>query len=499
MSPTLPRYNSQEKISTQQPAPFRQGSAEEIGAMVNPIVETADTINQKWSAANDTMQFAEKQASHQTALEDIQNRASLDPDPKAFDKYAKEIDKVTDENSTGFTNKLIEQKAAIDFKSLSSSTKIKIDNDFKKKQIAVGIINYDNSVQSLVKRRVSAISDQEAHNVDLALQNLSSEYIAKSIISPEYAEKSRLNSKESVMNAMIFNDPKSALSVLNDKEGYFSDMPLDKIIKAKDSAQKEIKSKKEVTEYNDKLAMNENETNVLLAVANGADATSMNLERDFLDKRVSSEFLAAFNLYKLSPGSKVNSVNYKSDKEKQDLARTMSEIFNATDKEKMNKALQTLLSGGTDGKIAKNDLFLLIQAAGKRAKNLALTSKNPGVAYEGKEQDKQKYEDAAFNSLLSWGNQNYVPNMPEVITHFARQIVDGVDPVTAKDSAITQAIHKISPESVGMVSPPNMIISRDKKTRYFITGQSKEVGNKVYNPSTGGLDVNPKYKGNKPE
>ena len=141
--PTFPRYNSTKQPTTQQPSVL--APTDNTGAVIaetgQKIGSQVQDITMKWSNTVDTIQKTTAQANFKTGMLDIQNRAANDPDYNNSDSYFKEIEKLRKDSLKGFSSKLAETEAAIEFGYEAKVGQIQIDNLYKKKMIDVGQMN----------------------------------------------------------------------------------------------------------------------------------------------------------------------------------------------------------------------------------------------------------------------------------------------------------------------------------------------------------------------
>ena len=141
--PTFPRYNSTKQPTTQQPSVL--APTDNTGAVIaetgQKIGSQVQDITMKWSNTVDTIQKTTAQANFKTGMLDIQNRAANDPDYNNSDSYFKEIEKLRKDSLKGFSSKLAETGAAIEFGYEAKVGQIQIDNLYKKKMIDVGQAN----------------------------------------------------------------------------------------------------------------------------------------------------------------------------------------------------------------------------------------------------------------------------------------------------------------------------------------------------------------------
>jgi len=227
--PQLPQYNSQRQITTQANAPLESGAVERSQAIVGPLVKAGGEIAQKWQDATDTMQYTTAKANYQTGLVEIEARAASDTDINNYPKYAEEIRKLKQENLKGFSNKLIEQKAALEFDTSSKIANIKLNALFKKKQIEVNNVNIERLITNAKERIYNASSPVEEEQIKQEIQEVLSSNISKGLISQadgeEIWDKTREDIRKGIVARDISNDPEETLKELKKgEEGLYPDL-----------------------------------------------------------------------------------------------------------------------------------------------------------------------------------------------------------------------------------------------------------------------------------
>lgn len=177
--PDFPRYQSKGQLTTRQPSPEAPTDSsyqviEKVGQVGQQVQETAV----KWSNAVDTIQKTTASVNFKTGMLDILNRAQNDPNYNNSDQYFKEIEKLRTDSLKGFSSKIAESEAALEFGYDARVGQIQVDNLYKKKMIDVGQTNAlkfidlevnnptENSLQNirkeLSKQVAAGVFDQKA-------------------------------------------------------------------------------------------------------------------------------------------------------------------------------------------------------------------------------------------------------------------------------------------------------------------------------------------------
>ena len=108
--PILPVYDAKRNINAIPAAPLENQAAEPWKQAQKATGEVIDVV-QKWSDANDVMQYTEAKAKHDLLVADIESRAAADPDFKNSEKYALELQKAREESVKGISNQAVAKKA----------------------------------------------------------------------------------------------------------------------------------------------------------------------------------------------------------------------------------------------------------------------------------------------------------------------------------------------------------------------------------------------------
>lgn len=232
--PTLPIYNAKQNVDTQAPAPlssaqpYLRNDATAAAKNADQITSTIADIGQKWSDANDVMQYTDAKAKHAVALASIESQAAADPDPKNADKYMQMLGDAKDTALSGISNQLVASKAGSEFNLDSQITGIKIQTNFRTKQLAINQVNVKTNLDSLLQSKLQAPAGSPlAQQYDLQIQNLLKENVATGTLSPEDAQKMLEESQKTSVQYQIYNDPSTAeqdsalLNQLKDPKGKY--------------------------------------------------------------------------------------------------------------------------------------------------------------------------------------------------------------------------------------------------------------------------------------
>lgn len=225
--PDLPVYNSNKNIDPQLQEPLRDEAVQPFKDNA-AIIETAQKIDDQWNAANDTMQYTEAKAKHGIQIADVQNRAASDPNFKNSPQYYKELQKITQQATVGIENSQVAERANAEFQYDAGIASLKMQNDFRQKQMAFNLVNVKTSVDTLLQSKLAAATPAEAQNYQTQMDTLIQANIASGVLSPKEAETLVSNSQKTAVEYQIAADPSTqeqdshVLAELKDPKGQYS-------------------------------------------------------------------------------------------------------------------------------------------------------------------------------------------------------------------------------------------------------------------------------------
>ena len=203
MSPSLPSYDSQQNIRPNTVAPLREEAAQPFQDQ-QKVLGAMQEITQKWSNANDVMQYTEAKAKHGLAVMDIESRAALDPDFKNSEKYHKELQAVRKDATSGISNQQVASRAAVEFDYDDQVAKIKIENGFRQKQVEYNKVMVKTNMDTLIQGKLSAATPAEAQQYDLKIEQLLAANVATNVLSLEEADVMLTKSQETAVKYEVY-------------------------------------------------------------------------------------------------------------------------------------------------------------------------------------------------------------------------------------------------------------------------------------------------------
>ena len=227
--PSLPQYNSQRNIEARTSQPLRNEVAGEYAAD-QQVIGAIQGVTQKWSDAHDVMQFTEAKGKYEVGVADIQSRAAADPNYKDSDKYYKELEDMKKGSLQGVNNKMVMEKLSTEMDFGNQMAGIKIDNDFKQKELKVGKFNVGQGVEGLQVKMLGATNASEAMEYQNQITELLDLNVASGVLSLKEAEAIRDGAHKTAVQYDIYADPSTAedqsqvLKELRDPKGKYSQL-----------------------------------------------------------------------------------------------------------------------------------------------------------------------------------------------------------------------------------------------------------------------------------
>jgi hypothetical protein len=243
--PQLPVYNSNRNIQPTTGQPLRNESAASFEAQ-NNLLKTATGIAQKWSDANDVMQYTEAKANYEVATTDIQARAATDPNYKDSSKYFKELDDAKKNNLGLIANQEVANKAALEFDMGNRIAQIKIGADFQQKQIKVNKFNTEQLVSGLQSKALAAPTPESANQYNMQIKQVLDANIASGVLSLDEADKLLKNAQNTSVKYEIYADQATTekesviLSELKKAKGKYSFLEPEERLKLIEESQRRV-------------------------------------------------------------------------------------------------------------------------------------------------------------------------------------------------------------------------------------------------------------------
>lgn len=148
------------------------------------------------------------------------------------------------------------------------------------------------------------------------------------------------------------------------------------------------------------------------------------------------------------------------------------DIFNAGTPEEIGKFVIKALNDNGEGKIGRDRLAIIVNAAQQRAKNFLP---------DGTRTPTQISIDGGMDAINRW-NVEHGNNDPETQLNYMKSIQANKTPKEAYDAAIRTTILKQHPETSANEDVPNIVVSKDSPKKYIFTGSTKIAPHRIYQP-----------------
>ncbi len=183
---------------------------------------------------------------------------------------------------------------------------------------------------------------------------------------------------------------------------------------------------------------------------------------------------------KYQPENQVNDVYQK----------MVTGIFSSSSNQEISKFLIDAMNSAGNGKISRDRLAILVNAATNRAKSLPTVNPdgvplNPG----------QVAIDAGLKAANGWYESNGSKDLG-VFDHYLSNIQAGKTPKESYDLAVKTSVVKEHPELAAHDDVPQMVIGKDSPIRLVFPNTTNIYPRRIFNPSTGKLEDNPQVNKN---
>lgn len=353
-----------------------------------------------------------------------------------------------------------------------------------------------NTFQSSIKQQVSdayGLSNPAALNAAIDNATLTQHDLNTSMgLDPETSKLAFQNTNAAVVENAVMGKLKGTGNVLEAKA--LLDSVKDKLSE-KDYAdiQNNIKSSAETirqqVEHEALVAKVENRFQMVNDIATGKlkwDNSGAKIKQVALvDKELAEAMQKVISSDgKFQPESQVND----------EYQNMVGKVFSASTNEELSKFLIDAMNSAGNGKISRDRLAILVNAAQQRAKALPPTDAK-GVPLP----PTQIAIDGGAQAILRW-NKQHGENNPETLDNYLTAIHAGKTPMEAYQGATKATIIKKHPEISTHEDVPNVIVSENSPIKYVYTGNTNIYPARIWNPTKKVFEVNlNRAKGTKPE
>lgn len=471
--PTLPVYNSNQNINASPNAPQLNQAAQPFND-VKQMVGTLQDVTQKWSDVNDTMQFTKAKANSSIAIAQQEALARNDPNPDNAPEHIKAIQDITTNSIQGISNQLVAAKASQEIQSDALVSTIKINSIFKQKQMLQNDMALQNTSDIAAQNFSNAITEAEKQHTDQNFITTINQNFNAGLITEQRAKGLIDNYRIGIVKSDMLKENATNLSQSNvlaelrkGNDGKYAALSTDQRTEADRLVRVNVRENAELQ----KEGQFSNETDMAMNIAKGNSIPSA---AELAGLMQSGKITQDFAETTLKAVSNPQSVAATTDN--QEFANLTEEMFKSNDKTNLNKTVQSIIRGGGDGKISKEDMQILIQSAMAQGKQPLLEKRNASTN--------------TVTSLGSWADQSKLPRA-DVFREFQKQISQGSELSVASDAAKKKAIIDNIPGAANLTDVPNIIIDKDSTVRYIFPKKTIVYPNRIYNATSGKLEANP--------
>lgn len=214
--PQLPTYQAQKNIQVREAAP-RLNEAERNAQIGENISSTMIEVAQKWSDANDVMEYNqatsiyEKGAAQIKAEADQDTGVSVDENGNTIftdntDKYVQRLNDLKKKSLSSIKNQSVASKASAEFDTSTAIDAIKIGASFKTKQLEINKVNLSDGIQGLVQQKLDAITPSEKMRIQGMIDERIALGLASGTIDPKEAAAIKKDANETGARYKIYED-----------------------------------------------------------------------------------------------------------------------------------------------------------------------------------------------------------------------------------------------------------------------------------------------------
>jgi polyhydroxyalkanoate synthesis regulator phasin len=446
--PTFPTYESKQNVNANPAAPLMSGENPVVQAGAN-LVKTVGSIADKWSQANDVMQLTEAKSKFMIGSSKIESEALADPDFKNSKVYQDRLAELKASSLEGIDNKMVAGKAGLDFDADAQISGIKIDAQFKGKQLKYNQVMVQNNFDGLMSKRLAATTEAEVAHYDNKMTELVAANIATGTLTYEEADKMMKDAQKTSVQYEIYADQateekdSAVLRDLQSKDGRYAHLnPKDKLKLIKESQDRIFQNNQTFKRQVKESA--ESRTNSLIT-----DLSNQQVDLGRIDNEFAiPEELGGVNRETLRNFKKVviqGNTDTLQRVATEGIASSYYEAFDTIlDQEDRSKAMELIVKAWADGNLSLEEgayLDSVLKETGK-ANPLGMAVRNVWRTVQGYKGSKEKDAGLSLHELI-------------------KRARNGIDPVIASKQILTEVAIKKNP-ALGLVTEtPSLWLSDD--------------------------------------
>lgn len=467
--PDLPIVNSTKNITANIAQPERNEASQPFQD-ISKVGTAMQNITQKWSDANDVMEFTKAKSNAQIAIANQEALAKNDPNPDNAQAHIKAIQDATTQATEGISNQMVSQKASQEINAEAMISSIKINGMFKEKQMLANDIALSSTADLAAQSKSNAVTAAQAQQIEHDFLTTVQRNYASGLIN-EGRAKSLIDDyrmgevKNDIIKegAIRIGDSNVLTEINKGKDGKYTALSTDQRTEADRMVRLMVRD-------NHQISIEQNMSNrvdTIKAIANG-DVTWQNTT--FIKNMATKDPDLAEALQKVLMAN-TKGANYSAEEDKNaDFETLIGNVFKANTKEDINKYLVQSLKPG----MSMDRLSIIVNAAEQRGAMLPTTD----ASTNGKTDPKQEEMDNAVKHI-----QNFVKASKQkddnVFVNFFKNLTGGSTPTEAAGKAInTQAVTN-RPDLIGNpVTGKTMIDRYGNRAIVYPDGHVEEIKGK---------------------
>lgn len=446
--PDLPVINARRNIVANTAEPLRNEAAQPFQDQ-QKIIGALETVTQKFSDANDVMQFTKAKSSAQLAIAQQESAAKVDPNPDNAQAHIKAIQDISKSSIDGISNQMVAQKASQEINAEAMISSIKINGMFKEKQMLANDIALGSNADLAAQSKSNAVTSAQGQQIEQDFMATIQRNYAAGLITEGRAKGLIDNYRMGEVKNDIIKEGATQIgnsNVLTEinkgKDGKYAMLSTDQRTEADRMVRLMVRD-------NHQISIEQNMSNrieTIKAIANG-DVTWQNTT--FIKNMATKDPDLADSLNKVFTENKKGAAYSAQEEKNTDFESLVGSIFKANTKEDINKYLVKALTPN----MSMDKLSIIVNAAEQRGATLPTTDSSKN----GKVDPKQEEMDNAVKHIQNFTKSTGIIGAME---NFFKNLTGSGNPQEAANKAINTQVVKNHPELMANPSTGKTMIDK---------------------------------------
>lgn len=209
--PELPTFNAKQNVQTGNRVPQRENDplrkeAGQASEDMQNITDTVAVIGQKFSDANDVMQYTQFKADTGSAIARTKAAAEADPNQDNVNAHLESLAEIMKNSSQTFSNQMVQQKAISELDNDLVVAGIEIQGQFKKKQMLTTELKLEETARMYATQKSQALTAEMAAKTDRDMMELIQANVATGVITQARGRKLLDDYRLGAVDLDIMND-----------------------------------------------------------------------------------------------------------------------------------------------------------------------------------------------------------------------------------------------------------------------------------------------------